>query len=315
MSLPYFDEATLTERIDPATAVQILADALAGGLDPELDSPRLFAPTQRGEFLIMPALGTERNGVKVLTIDPQNTAAGLPKIQGSYLLFDAATSAVLAVLDGTVLTALRTPGATVLALREMATATAFFSSKPRVLVYGTGIQAKNHIRYFHALHSSSQFTLVGRGLDKAQAAADELRAEGIEVVASQNPAIEQADVIICASSSPIPLFDGSRVASHALVAAIGQHGLEHRELDAQLMLRSDVVLEGRASAIRENGNAVDLHTDGVWHGEAPLNVQELVLGKFTRTPGRPAVYTGVGMAWEDLAMASAAVDLCNVALQ
>ena len=76
-----------------------------------------------------------------------------------------------------------------------------------------------------------------------------------------------------------------------------------------------MVLEGRASAIRENGNAVDLHAHGAWHGQAPLNVQELVLGKFTRTPGRPAVYTGVGMAWEDLAMASAAVDLCNVALQ
>ncbi|WP_279402253.1 hypothetical protein [Arthrobacter sp. JCM 19049] len=81
MNLPYFDAATLYERIDPATAVQILADALAAGLDPELDSPRLFAPTQRGEFLIMPALGAERNGVKVLTIDPQNTAVGLPKIQ------------------------------------------------------------------------------------------------------------------------------------------------------------------------------------------------------------------------------------------
>ncbi|WP_313810772.1 ornithine cyclodeaminase family protein [Glutamicibacter sp.] len=315
MSLPYLDADTLYSQISPATAVQILGDALAGGLDPEADSPRLFAPTQRGEFLIMPALGAARNGVKVLTVDPQNTAVGLPKIQGSYLLFDAATSAVIAVLDGTALTALRTPGTTVLALREMARATQSFSDAPLILVYGTGIQAKNHIRYAHALFESARFVLVGRGLDKARAAAAELAAEGIAIRAEQEPQIEQADVIICASSSPDPLFDGSRVAGHALVAAIGQHGLERRELDAQLMLRAEVVVEGRASALRENGNTVDLHADGAWHAAPPVNLRELVEGKFTRTPGRPAVYTGVGMAWEDLAMASAAVDLCNVALQ
>lgn len=315
MSLPYLDADTLYSQISPAAAVQILGDALAAGLDPEADSPRLFAPTQRGEFLIMPALGTERNGVKVLTVDPQNTAVGLPKIQGSYLLFDAATSAVIAVLDGTALTALRTPGTTVLALREMAKATPFFSAKPQVLVYGTGIQAKNHIRYFHALFGQSEFVLVGRALAKAQAAAAELAAEGISIHAEEDPAVEEADVIICASSSPAPLFDGARVAGHALVAAIGQHGLEHRELDAQLMLRAEVIVEGRASALRENGNTVDLHAGGQWLGPAPLNVRELAAGQFTRTKGRPAVYTGVGMAWEDLAMASAAVDLCNVALQ
>src|SRR5690606_41617776 len=81
-------------------------------VDPEADGPRLFAENPTGEFLIMPASARHAMGVKVLTLAPDNPARGLEKIQGTYLLFDADTSAPVCVMDGTAITSIRTPAVT-----------------------------------------------------------------------------------------------------------------------------------------------------------------------------------------------------------
>ncbi|MFJ3958802.1 ornithine cyclodeaminase family protein [Arthrobacter sp. NPDC090010] len=305
MSLPYFDDAAVRAAAGWTTAVEALAQALRDGTDPESDSPRIFAPAPGGEFLIMPAADRRYSGVKALTVAPGNPARGLEKIQGVYVLYDSDTLAPLAVLDGTELTAVRTPATTLLAVtRLLAAAPDAAPERPHVLVFGAGVQALNHLRAAHALIPGATFGVAGRTPERTRRLIETLAAEGVEVREQTADDVGTADVVLCATTSATPLFDGARVAPGAVVAAVGQHGLDAREVDAALVLRSDVVVEGRASALREAGDLIPARSAADWERIAPGNLRDLVLGQVTRTPGKPCLYAGVGMAWEDLVVAA-----------
>jgi ornithine cyclodeaminase len=70
------------------------------------------------------------------------------------------------------------------------------------------------------------------------------------------------------------------------------------------VLRSDVVVEGRASAWRESGDLIPARSVEEWQRIEPPNLRDLVLGKLVRRPGTCCLFTGVGMAWEDLVTAA-----------
>lgn len=140
--LPYIDADQITTLVSSSRAVGLMSDALrAGAADPESDNPRLFAPAPNGEFLLMPTTVDEWSAVKVATIAPDNPAAGLPKIQGVYVVFDSATLSPVALMDAVELTLIRTPAATTLAVRQMLAA-GDSSRVERLVVIGTGPQAE-----------------------------------------------------------------------------------------------------------------------------------------------------------------------------
>lgn len=305
MTLPYFDAAAVRAAAPWTTAIAALERALRDGVDPEQDSPRIFSPAPGGEFLLMPAIGHHYSGVKALTVAPGNPARGLEKIQGIYLLLDSDTMTPLAVMDGNELTAIRTPATTLLAVKHiLAAAPDGEHELPRVLVFGAGIQALNHLRAASAVLPAASFGVVGQRPERVQVLVEQLASEGIEVRPASAAEVSSADVVLCTTSSRTPLFDGGLVAPGAVVAAVGQHGLDAREVDASLVLRSDVVVEGRASAWREAGDLVPARSVEEWRAIRPANLQELVKGELERTQGRPCLYAGVGMAWEDLVTAA-----------
>jgi ornithine cyclodeaminase len=311
VSLPYFDSTAVRAAAPWTTAIAALEHALLNGVDPEDDSPRLFSPAPNGEFLLMPASGQRYSGLKALTVAPANPVRGLEKIQGVYILFDSDTLTPLATMDGNELTAIRTPATTLLAVKhilasapEGAPRRHESTERNRVLVFGTGVQALNHLRAAHAVLPEAGFAVVGRRPERVAALIGQLAAEGIEVRPGRQAEVPDADVVICATSSRTPLFDGGLVAPGAVVAAVGQHGLDAREVDAGLVLRSDVVVEGRASALREAGDLIPARSAEEWEAIRPANLLDLVKREFERSPGKPCLYAGVGMAWEDLATAA-----------
>lgn len=311
MSLPYFDSTAVRAATPWTTAIAALEHALLNGVDPEDDSPRLFSPVPNGEFLLMPASGQRYSGIKALTVAPANPVRGLEKIQGVYILFDSDTLAPLATMDGNELTAIRTPATTLLAVKHIlasapdgARRSHESTERKHVLVFGAGVQALNHLRAAHAVLPEASFAVVGRRPERVTALIGQLATEGIEVRPGSQAEVPDADVVICATSSRTPLFDGGLVAPGAVVAAVGQHGLDAREVDAALVLRSDVAVEGRASALREAGDLIPARSAEEWEAIRPANLRDLVKGEFERSPGRPCLYAGVGMAWEDLATAA-----------
>ncbi|MBP2412825.1 ornithine cyclodeaminase [Arthrobacter stackebrandtii] len=307
MTLPYFDAAQLQELLPPGTAVAALEEALRGGLDPELDSPRLFAPLDAGEFLLMPAQSARYAGIKVVTVAPENPAKGHPKIQGTYLLLDKDTLAPLAAMDGAELTLIRTPAVTTMAVKGLL-ALRGAESAGTVAVLGTSLQADRHIEALAAVCGIGELVVIGRRPEAAQALADKWAAQGIPSRAGSHGDLAAADVILCATSSAEPVFDGALPKDSAVIAAIGSHGLDAREIDPVLARRAEVVVEGRASALREAGDLIPARSAQEWQERGLATLSDLANGRFDPDPGKPLLYTGVGMSWEDIVVAGRAFE-------
>lgn len=310
MTLPYFDAEALATHLTPARAVAALEEALLGGLDPELDSPRLFAPLEAGEFLLMPAQSARYAGIKVATVAPGNPAKGHPKIQGTYLLLDRSTLTPLAAMHGAELTLIRTPAVTTLAIKHLL-AIRGAASAGVVAVLGTSLQADRHIEAIHAVCGISELVVIGRRTEAAEALAQKWAGRGIPSRAGVTQDVATANVVVCATSSATPVFDGRLIADNAIVAAIGSHGLDAREVDPVLALRAEVVVEGVASALREAGDLIPARSAAQWKERGLCTLSELVAGRFAPVAGKPLLYTGVGMSWEDIVVAGRAFEILH----
>ena len=271
MNLPYLDPRVLSF----AEAVDALEAALRDGLDVEADPPRSAA----GPLLLMPSTAGGGLGVKLVTVGSRE-----PRVQGVYVLFDAETLAPAALLDGIGMTDLRTAAVSALAVRHLA------RRRERLVVFGTGPQARAHVAALEAAH----VRVVGRDPERTAAFAESVGAE----VAGPG-AVADADVVVCATTARSPVFDGELVPEHATVVAIGSHEPDAREVDSQLVERASiVVVESRGSALREAGDVImaGLGADDL------VDIGELVRGEVEPGPG-PRLFKGTGMAWEDLVIA------------
>jgi ornithine cyclodeaminase len=286
----YYDAAAIARRLPHAAAVDALEAALRGGLDPEADPPRSSVAAAAGELLIMPSAAGGGLGVKLVTV------GGEPRVQGVYVLFDGATLAPVALLDGAGLTDVRTSAVSALAVRHLA------AREPRrVVVFGTGPQARAHVHALRAVAPVEHVALVGRDRTRVAALARELGA-----VPAGPEAVAGADVVCCCTTAREPLFDGDAVTDEATVVAIGSHEPEAREVDERLAARATVVVESRASALREAGDVIQAIAAGALAEDELVGLAELVRGEASPAPGRPRLFKSTGMAWEDLVLAAAA---------
>ena len=301
-AVPWYDAQRLFAAVDFGTAVDALQAALADGLDPGADPARGSVPLERGEFLLMPSQGAGFAGVKVLTVAPANPDRGLPRIQGVYLLCDAETLTPRALLDGTALTTLRTPALSALAARFLAPA-----EPARVVVVGSGPQAWGHVHALAAVRDLVDVVITGRSAQRSERLADRLSAEGFRARAGDASAVADAMIVVCATTAAAPVIDGSSVADDALVIAVGSHEPDRRELDGALVGRSQVVVEDRATALREAGDVIIAIEEGHADAARLTPLAQIVRGEASVDRTRPRVFKSVGMGWQDLVVAAACV--------
>jgi ornithine cyclodeaminase/alanine dehydrogenase-like protein (mu-crystallin family) len=273
-------------------AVEALRAALAGGLDPEAEPARVPIALGGGEVLVMPSGDDRIAGIKLVGIAAGNPARGLPRIHGTYVLFDAPTLVPRALLDGAALTALRTPAVSALGVDLVAPPRA-----SRLVVFGTGPQALGHIEALRAVRPLASVRVVGRDPERTARFAE--RVESAEPATPD--AVADADIVACCTTAREPLFDGRLLADDAVVVAVGSHEPGAREVDAETVRRCGALVESRAVAVREAG---DLIQAGVTPDEL-VTFADLVRGT---TPARPRLIKTVGMGWEDLVIADAVVN-------
>ena len=278
MSLDFVSAEEVGRRLDSTAAADALEAALLAGLDAEIDPPRTSVGLDCGELLVMPSAAGGRAAVKLVTV------GGEPRIQGVCVVFDAETLAPAAVIDGIALTNLRTPAVSALAVRRLA-----IPDARRLLVFGRGPQARAHAEALSAVRPIDRVDTVGR---EARAA---------------NELVAAADIICCCTTARAPLFDGSVVAGHATVVAIGSHEPGVRETDDALARRATVVVESRASALREAGDVIGAIASGAIAESDLVTLSELVDGRATVAGDRPRLFKSTGMAWEDAVVSAALV--------
>jgi len=314
---PFLDADALARLLPPVAAIDALEAALLAGLDPAADPPRSSVAGAAGELLLMPSSAAGAIGVKLASVAPENPKRGRPRIQGLYVLFDSDTLAPAALLDGIALTTVRTAAVSALAVRHLAGARA-----RRLLVFGTGPQARAHVDALRAVRPIERVDVVGRHRGRLatfveRCSADGLEASGLGVSAAGSsgaPAessgldelVAGAELICCCTTARDPLFDGDLPGPEATVVAVGSHEPGARELDQRLLGRASVVVEDVATALREAGEVIAAVAGGALEQSELVSLADLVCGRAAAAPGRPRVFKSTGMAWEDLALAAAA---------
>jgi ornithine cyclodeaminase len=274
MSLPFL----VAERLTFAEAADALEAALRAGLDPEADPPRSALDVGGGQLLVMPSGAARHPAVKLVTV------GGEPRIQGVCVVFDGDTLAPRALVDGIALTNLRTAAVSALAVRHLAVPDA-----RRLLVFGRGPQAHAHAAAMRAVRPIEHVDLAGRDHGDV------------------GDLVARADIVCCCTTAREPLFDGACLAEHATVVAIGSHEPDARETDDALAARATIVVESRASALREAGDVIAAIAAGAITADRLVTLAELV-GGVPIDQQRPRLFKSTGMAWEDAVVASALAD-------
>jgi ornithine cyclodeaminase/alanine dehydrogenase-like protein (mu-crystallin family) len=235
-------QAEVEALLDLDELVEALADAFVDLSSGRASMPqRVAAFTGKGFLSAMPAYLPSANtlGTKLVTLFEGNAGTELPTHQAAIAVFDPETGAVLALMDGTHITATRTAGASALSTRELA------RDDARVLaICGTGVQAHTHARAVARVREFDEIRIAGRDRAKAESVAS---AVGAVAVDSFEDAVRGADVVCATTHSAEPIVRLEWVKPGAHVTSIGFNP-EGRELAPELVAAARVVVESRASA-------------------------------------------------------------------
>jgi thiomorpholine-carboxylate dehydrogenase len=240
---------------------------------------------KNGWFAVMPVIAGDVMGVKTVTFFPGNAELGLHTHMAVIELLRRSTGEPLAVMDGRLITEMRTAAVSAVALAALAPTTA-----TSLGILGSGVQARSHIQALRLVRPElTDIRIWSRTPANAERLADET---GAHVVPIEEAAA--ADVVLTVTASPGPVLEGRWLSAHALVLAVGATGSTLRELDDEAMLSSYVVAESRSCAERESG---DVRLSGA---KVQAEIGEILSGTAAAPTGRRIVFKSVGMAIEDL---------------
>ncbi len=272
--------------------------------------PRASLSQPDGVTLVMPGAIEEDAGaaaaVKVVSVFPVNKEQGLPAIHGLMLVIDPASGKPAAVLDGGALTAIRTAAVCGLATDLLAR-----SDCTSLAVIGSGVQARTQAEAVCTVRPIERVVVCNPNLAKAERAAAELCGRGpipgdVAAAASAAEALRGADVICTATTSRQPVLADRDVPPGVHINAIGSFQPHVRELPAETVARSLLVVDEKAAAFEEAGDILQaIATGAIQEDHIHCELGELVLGRARgrSTPEQITLFKSVGLAVQDVAAA------------
>ena len=216
------------------------------------------------------------------------------------VLFSSITGEALAVVEANEITRFRTAAATAVAVQRLAARDA-----RSLAIFGTGVQARAHAEALLLMHPFERVWVAGRASapDFANWVETEFGVAARAVDAAT--AAREADVIVTATRSTEPLFDGMLVRPGALVAAVGSSKPAARELDDALLARAElIIVEWLPAAQSEAGEFVRAAPGTIDPNRVTELGKLLVKGAtYDRRSGDIVIYKSVGIGLEDVALA------------
>ena len=245
---------------------------------------------------IMPAVAETAMGLKLVSFYPGNAGTDVPTHMAMVLLFRADTGEPLAVMDGRLITEMRTAAVSVAATQYLA------APESRVLaLLGSGVQAQAHLEALSHLHPYNEIRVWSRTPEHAArfAAAHGATATSAEV------AVRGADVVVTATNALEPVLRGEWLKPGAHVNAVGSPLPNRRELDDRAM-RNTLVADSREAVLKESGDVI--------LSGAPIyaEIGEIFAGLKPAPRDQTTIFKSVGLAIEDVATARLVYDAALV---
>lgn len=244
-------------------------------------------------------------GLKTVCVFPGNPAKGKDAHQGAVLLFSAETGELLALMNASAITAIRTA-----AVSGVATDLLAREDARDLAIIGAGVQARTHLKAIAEVRAIERCRVVSRNMDHARQFADEMSASvpfAIQPVQTVEDAVNGADVIATVTNAKEPVVQREWISEGVHLNVVGSSTPHAREVDTATMAASALFVDRRESTINEAGDYLFAMREGVIgpeHIRAELG--EVLTGE---KPGRTSpeeitLFKSLGLAVEDLAAAN-----------
>ena len=283
-----------------AVAVDAVERAFAAHARGEARMPSkvyLDLPEQQGDFRAMPSLMGDYAGVKWVNAHPHNRERhGLPTVMGTYVLSDPRSGFPLAIMDATLLTALRTGAAAAVATKHLANL-----PLTRVGFVGCGVQAR---MFRDALRVLGPFELLAadRDPERARVFAEESGGRAVSIEEASG-----CPVVCVATPSSTPVVKRAWVKPGAHINAMGADGPGKQELDPQILLDARVVIDELEQSTHGGELNVPISQGLYRESQIGATLGQVIIGE---QPGRTSptqitVFDSTGLAIQDVALAAA----------
>ena len=264
-------------------------------------------PQIQGRITSMPGFLTEDKalGMKVVTYFQDNPKNNLPAILATIMLFSAETGKIIATMDGSYITAIRTACASALATKALA------NPQNGVLgILGAGVQARTHIQALIRVRKIEKIKLYSPSGASAAAVKKEMESQvkcAIDVANSAEEAVRGADLVVTATTAKEPILRSAWLKPGVHINAVGSHRPDLREIDGATLARAKIIVDSRDAIMAECGDILlALKEKSIAENAIHAEIGE-VLAKVK--PGRTdqdeiTLYKSVGIAIQDVAAAN-----------
>src|SRR5437867_742892 len=236
---------------------------------------------------LMPALTPEGLGLKAVTFYPSNAERGIPTHMATIFLVHPQTGTPLAVMDGRLITEMRTAAVSAAATKLLAPPDA------KVLaILGSGVQARSHLEALQLVRQFEEVRVWSHTPVHAERFAEEIGGKALSAEAT----VRDADVVVTATSSKTPVLQGSWLKPGCHVNAIGACRPDWRELDDDAMANI-VFVDSRDGAMKESGDVI------LSGAKIYAELGEALAGKVPPRAKDTTIFKSLGMAVEDIAAA------------
>jgi len=265
--------------------------------------PKVYVTLPAGDFRTMPAYlpSLDIAGVKIVNVHPENPKKGLPSVMALTVILDTATGRPLAILNATRLTEMRTGAVGAIAAKYLA------PKKECVLgVIGTGRQAEAQVRATAQELTITAIRVWSRNPAHAEAFAGRFREFDAKDVSLE--AACDCDVLVTTTPSRTPLVKNEWIHEGMHINAIGADAPGKEELDPAILRRARVFVDDPAQAVHSGEINVPIRRGLYTAGMIAGTLGEIVTGRNGRQrPGEITVFDSTGLAIQDLAIASIAM--------
>lgn len=264
-------------------------------------------PGAAGDMAVMPAYRSGDQaayGVKVVCFFPGNPSKGLDSHQGSVMLFSGETGELLALMNASAITAIRTAAVSGVATKLLARENA-----NELAIIGSGVQARAHLAAMACVRKIKRARVASLRFDNAKRFAAEFASRysfPIEPVESVEQAISGADLIVTATTAETPILKLDWISAGAHLNVVGSSIPRTREIDSATIAAASLFVDRRESTMNEGGDYLFALREGaIGQDHIKAEIGELLIGSKTgRTSDNEiTIFKSLGLAVEDLASA------------
>lgn len=300
----------VTELLPVRECIPVMAEALADLARGNAYQPLrmiINPPKAAGDMALMPSYlsgGRAAYGLKAVCVFPDNPSRGLDSHQGSVMLFSGQTGELLALMNASAITAIRTAAVSGVATQLLAREDA-----GDLAMVGTGVQARAHIEAMACARRIKRARVASQNIESARRFADEFRSRyafPIEPVESVEAAVRGADLIVTVTTAAQPIVKREWISAGAHLNVVGSSIPSTREIDSATMAASSLFVDRRESTINEGGDYLFALREGaIGPDHIKAEIGELLTGakQGRSSTDEITVFKSLGLAIEDLASA------------